>query len=205
MAKKIKSFTVDEEIYNSLINKLKDRNIETSISSLLNKYLKELLDYIEAIEEELKKSKEYTVPISFIINSLGDLYSFDVFKQQGKSEKRKLLKENIEKWQKKYDEDKESKTPLTLNPAEYREYKAIEKEYGINDAIKFLFKVLSKQVKMRRELTDEEYMAEENAIGSGFSKYRKEKIVPQFDKIDKHLDKFFKGFEIRVKEEPAKK
>ncbi|MDD5009606.1 MAG: hypothetical protein PHU49_13130 [Syntrophorhabdaceae bacterium] len=205
MAKKIKSFTVDEEIYNSLINKFKDRNIETSISFLLNKHLKELLDYIEAIEEELKKSKEHTVPVSFIINSLGDLPNFDVFKQQGKSEKRKLLKENIEKWQKKYDEEKEEKTSLTLNPAEYREYKAIEKEYGINDAIKFLFKVLSKQVKMRRELTDEEYMAEENAIGSGFSKYRKEKIVPQFDKIDKHLDKFFKGFEIRVKEEPAKK
>lgn len=205
MAKAIKSFTVNKEAYDSLINKFRDKNIEISLSHLLNKYIKELLDYIETIEEELKKSKEYTVPVSFIINSLGDLPNFDVFKQQGESEKRKLLKENIDKWQKKYNEEKEEKTPLTLNPDEYREYKAIEKEYGINDAIKFLFRVLSKEVKMRRELSDEEYKAEENAIGSGFRAYRKEKIVPKFDKIDKHLDKFFKEYEIRVIEKPSKK
>jgi Mn-containing catalase len=205
MAKAIKSFTVDKETYDSLINKLKDKNVETSISFLLNKYLKELLDYIEAVEEELKKWKEYTVPVSFIINSLKDLPNFDAFRQQGETERRKLLKENIDKWQKKFNEAQEEKTPLMLNPDEYKEYKAIEKEYGINDAIKFLFKVLSKQVKMRRELTDEEYKAEENAIGSGFRAYRKEKIVPKFDKIDKHLDKFFKEYEIRVIEKPSKK
>jgi hypothetical protein len=60
-------------------------------------------------------------------------------------------------------------------------------------------------MRMRRELTDEEYKAEKNAIGSGFREYREEKLIPKFDNIDRHLDKFFKEYEIRVIEKPDKK
>lgn len=205
MAKKIKTFTVDEEVYNSLIGKLKDKDVDVNISFLLNKYLKEYLDYIEIVEEELKQSKEYSVPVSSIINALGNLHNFDIYNQQSEAEKKILLKENINKWQKQYDEVKHEKTSLTLNGDEYKEYKAIEKKYGINDAIKFLFKVLSRQTLKLRELTVEEYKATEKEIGPDFREYRKNVIVPKFDKIDKHLDMFFKEFEIKVVEKPEKK
>jgi hypothetical protein len=67
MAKKIKSFTVDDETYRQLVSKFKNYNPETSISLFLNNRLKELLDYIEDIEKG-NKENSFSVPMSFVIN-----------------------------------------------------------------------------------------------------------------------------------------
>jgi hypothetical protein len=66
MAKKIKTFTVDEGIYNGLIAKFKENKVEVSVSLYLNNCLKDLLRYLEFIEKELRRAG-YTVPMNFVI------------------------------------------------------------------------------------------------------------------------------------------
>ncbi len=68
--KKIKTFTVDEEVYNAVVAMFRESGAEVSVSHFLDKCLKELLDYLSVIERQRKKSPEkYTAPLSYIIES----------------------------------------------------------------------------------------------------------------------------------------
>lgn len=69
MAKKIKSFTVDEEIYNRLVSMFKKYGAKTSISLYLNNKLEEMLAYLEEIEQA-KRGNKSTVPMSFVIDEM---------------------------------------------------------------------------------------------------------------------------------------
>ena len=66
--KKIKAFSVDEGTYNGLIEMFKKSGAETSLSYFVDKCLKDLHRYLKMIEEEKKKSDQYNVPMSFIID-----------------------------------------------------------------------------------------------------------------------------------------
>ena len=48
--KKIKSFTMDEEPYEALFGMFKGNYVDVSLSYCLNKYIKEFLRYVEAIQ-----------------------------------------------------------------------------------------------------------------------------------------------------------
>jgi hypothetical protein len=67
MAKKIKSFTVDEDIYNRLISMFKKYKAETSISEYLSNELKGLLWNLEDIEKGIKEMN-YSIPMQFVID-----------------------------------------------------------------------------------------------------------------------------------------
>jgi len=67
MAKKIKSFTVDEDTYNQLISMFKKYKSETSISEYLNNKLKGLLWNLEDIEKGIKEMN-YSIPMQFVID-----------------------------------------------------------------------------------------------------------------------------------------
>ncbi len=67
MAKKIKSFTVNEDTYNRLISMFKKYKAETSISEFLNNKLEGLLGYFEDIEKGIKEMK-YSIPMQFAID-----------------------------------------------------------------------------------------------------------------------------------------
>jgi hypothetical protein len=67
MAKQIKSFTVDDEIYRRLVSKFKKYKPETSVSLFLNNRLNELLDFIEDVEKGMKKYS-FSIPMSFVID-----------------------------------------------------------------------------------------------------------------------------------------
>lgn len=69
MAKKVKSFNVDEAAYNSMIALLKEYEAEASISSFLDKYLRELLAYFKTLEGELSDHEEYKDIMRFIIDA----------------------------------------------------------------------------------------------------------------------------------------
>jgi len=69
MAKKIKSFTVDEDIYNRLVKMFKKYKAETSISMYLNNEIKYLLEQLEDLEEGIKEWN-YTIPMSYIIDTM---------------------------------------------------------------------------------------------------------------------------------------
>jgi len=72
MAKKIKTFTVDENVYSSVVKLFKKSGAEVSISLFLNNCLEELLVLLQEVDRELKDTPEYTVPLSFIIKSIID-------------------------------------------------------------------------------------------------------------------------------------
>jgi hypothetical protein len=69
MPKKIKSFTVDEEVYNSLVAIFKRYKTGVSISLYVNKMLKRLLADLKETEDGLKNSS-VTVPMDYIINKI---------------------------------------------------------------------------------------------------------------------------------------
>jgi hypothetical protein len=68
--KQIKTFSVDEDIYNELVEIFRKSESEVSLSSFVDKCLKDLHRYIKHIEKNMKKSNRYTVPMSFIIGEV---------------------------------------------------------------------------------------------------------------------------------------
>jgi len=70
MAKKVKSFNVDEVAYNSMVALLKEYDTEASISSTLDKCLKELLHYFKTMQTELGKDEERKEIMRFIIDRM---------------------------------------------------------------------------------------------------------------------------------------
>lgn len=66
MAKKIKSFTVDEDVYNRLVKMFKKYEAATSISMYLNNKLTGLIQNLELLEREFK-SENVSVPMSYVI------------------------------------------------------------------------------------------------------------------------------------------
>lgn len=76
--KKIKSFTLDEEPYEALFGLFKGNYVDVSLSYCLNKYIKELLRYVEAIQGEMERTGEYTMPMSFVIETIARRPIFQV-------------------------------------------------------------------------------------------------------------------------------
>jgi hypothetical protein len=71
MKKKIKSFTLDGEIYDSLVAIFKKHKVEGSLSLFVHNSLKELLTYITEIKKELEiRRHDYNVPLSYIIEEI---------------------------------------------------------------------------------------------------------------------------------------
>jgi hypothetical protein len=69
--KKIKTFTVDEETYNSLVLMFKEYDAEVSVSYYVNACLKDLLNYLKTLDDLRKQEKEtYSVPMSYVIDTI---------------------------------------------------------------------------------------------------------------------------------------
>jgi hypothetical protein len=107
MAKKIKSFTVDEDVYNRLVSIFKVNRAETSISLYLNNNLKSLLELLEDLEKGIKEMN-YSIPMSYIIDEIvkNSEYSGRLSSEPYEEE---LLVSDLEMalndWQKSYDAD----------------------------------------------------------------------------------------------------
>jgi hypothetical protein len=69
MAKKIKSFTVDEDAYNRLVSIFKQSGAETSISMYLNNQVKWLVEHLEDLQKGIDEMK-YSVPMSYVIDRI---------------------------------------------------------------------------------------------------------------------------------------
>ncbi len=71
MRKKVKSFTLDGGIYDSLGAILKEHKVEGSLSLFVHNSIKEFLKYITGIKEELKiRQHTFNVPLSYIIDEI---------------------------------------------------------------------------------------------------------------------------------------
>ena len=56
--KKIKTFTVDEDIYNALVSMFKEYGADVSISYYLDGCLKDLLKYLRTLDDLRKREPE---------------------------------------------------------------------------------------------------------------------------------------------------
>ena len=76
--KKIKTFSVDEDIYKYLTSLFKEEGVEVSLSYYVDKCMKNLADYVETLEGIRAKSEEYSLPLSFIINTVAREPKFSI-------------------------------------------------------------------------------------------------------------------------------
>jgi hypothetical protein len=105
MAKKIKSFTVDVDIYNGLMEKFKENKVEVSVSLYLNNCLKNLLGYLEFIEKKLSQHG-YTVPMDFVIKEMVEFPHIGIPGEGREPEDAKLiLRMELDKWENDYEAD----------------------------------------------------------------------------------------------------
>lgn len=65
--RKIKTFNVDEDVYNKLLGMFKKYGVNASLSSFVNNCLKELITNLEEVEQLLQKDPSFKVPMSFVI------------------------------------------------------------------------------------------------------------------------------------------
>jgi len=100
--KKIKTFSVDEDVYNELVLMFKENQAESSLSFYVDNSLKIFLHSIKRLFLE-KKKDTYTVPMSFIIDSMVRskyLTSIDVIEPEDSVEAAKM---EMKEWQNRYE------------------------------------------------------------------------------------------------------
>lgn len=68
--RKIKTFNVDEDVYNGLLSMFKKYEINASLSSFVNNCLAELLTHLQDVEAIKKKYPESKLPMSFVISEM---------------------------------------------------------------------------------------------------------------------------------------
>lgn len=198
--KKVKSFTIDEGPYNELFTMFKENYVDVSLSFCLNKYIKELALYLQAVRRELSSEEGYTVPMSFVIETVTREPIFQVpedrlIGESGES----ALRTEVGELQKKYDAyTKKGGAPVAteIRSAELDTMTAIVK------LAKVVAKAVAKEVKERRELTDDEYIElVRREGGKPLHKAVRERLAPAINKIDPDLkDLFGKSKSKRKKE-----
>jgi hypothetical protein len=182
MAKKVKSFAVDEEIYEAVFGMFKQNYVDVNISYCLNKYLKELLSYLQAIEGELKRNSELDVPMSFVIESVTrePLFSFlDSTPAQGMNES--PLQIRVKEFQRKYDTD------VKKYPEQAAKYdiNAIDGNVPSSKFLKAIVKSVIEELTTLGKLPDDRYTEIVREVGGkGLQKKIREDIAPKFAKID---------------------
>lgn len=184
MRKKAKSFAVEEEQYDKLFKLFRENYVEISISYCINKYIKEFLEYLNLVQSELKRDSSYTVPMTYIIETVAREPVFKKFDTES------AIKEEVKELQKKYE------TYIRKNP---EKESAFDKDSIVKDGsfLKYL-KVIMKMIvveetKEGRELTDDEIVdLFGRSGGKGLQKYVREDLAPKLESI-KSITKKKKG------------
>ncbi|MBA4390620.1 MAG: hypothetical protein C0399_06765 [Syntrophus sp. (in: bacteria)] len=187
MAKKVKSFAVDEEIYEAVSGMFKQNYVDVNISYCLNKYLKELLTYLRAIENELNRTPELDVTMSFIIDSITRNPLFEVLDSTpapGMAES--PLRARVLEFQGKYD------TNVKKYPDQVAKYDvgAIDDNVPSAKVIKYIVKAVIEELTTKGPVPDDRHteLARETG-GKSLQKKFREKIVPVLNKIDPVIEK----------------
>lgn len=68
--RKIKTFNVEEDIYNDLLKTFKRHRVKASLSTFVNNCLRDLMTYIKELEQARKSAPSFKVPMSFVIGKL---------------------------------------------------------------------------------------------------------------------------------------
>jgi len=115
MVKKIKSFTVEEDVYDALVKIFKDSGTDASVSLFVNKCLKELSVILENVDKVLGESKQYTVPMSYVIKSIVERNEILGIGKDIPDEFESKFELMIREWQEEY-EAKQQNIPVEFIP-----------------------------------------------------------------------------------------
>jgi len=184
MRKTAKSFAVEEEQYEKLFKLFRENYVEVSISYCVNRYIREFLEYLSAIQTALQKGSSYTVPMTYIIEMVAREPIFKKFDTEAG------VIEEVKELQKKYE------TYIRKNPDKETEFDkdSIVKDGSFFKYLKAIMKmIVVEETKLGRELTDDEMvdMFRESG-GKGLQKYIREDIGPKIERI-KGITKRKKG------------
>jgi len=177
MRKKAKSFAVEEETYTQLSEIFKENYVEVSISYCINKYMKDLLEYLQSIKSSLKDNVSFTVPLAFIIENVARDTLFKKF------DSKQVVQEEIERYQEIYN------VYTKKNPDKVQDYdvESINAELQYTKFAKVLFKAQWQEMKLGRELTDDEYRdLILSTGGKELAKGIRTKAKPFVQKIEKY-------------------
>jgi hypothetical protein len=182
MPKKVKSFALEEEIYEDVSTLFKENYVDVNISYCVNKYLKELQSYLRAIEKELKGSSTFDVPMSYIIEQVTREPIFPLWGTTavpGMTES--PLHSRVAEFQGKYDIN------VKKYPDQVVKYdvSAIDDNVPSSQVIKFIVKAVIEQLTTKGPLSvDRGGEIAREIGGKGLEKKLREKVVPAFDRID---------------------
>jgi len=177
MRKKAKSFAVEEQTYTQLSEIFKENYVEVSISYCINKFMKDLLEYLESIKGGLKENVLFTVPLAFIIENVARDTLFKKF------DTKQSIEEEIEQYQQIYN------VYTKKHPDKVQDYdiENINAELQYTKFAKLLFKAQWQEMKLGRELTDDEFRELGMSIGGKeFVKGIRTKVKPLVQKIEKY-------------------
>jgi hypothetical protein len=181
MPKKVKSFAMEEHPYEELFQMFKDSYAEVNISYCLNKYVKDLYRYLNPIQEKLKKSTEYNVPMSFIIETTA---REPLFKYLDETTSEGMIKSSLTKelqnLQEKYDEH------IKKNPSanQANDIEGLAKKYPIGSLIAYYAKMMVEDTKNLGNTPDDRFReAALEAGGKELVEFIK-RIAPIMDKYN---------------------
>jgi len=173
--KKVKSFTMDEGPYEALFGMFKANYVDVSLSYCLNKYIKELLRYLEAIQGEMNRTGQYTMPMSFVIETVARKPIFQVpeDKLSAGSEESPLMAE-VKDLQREYDRYNK-KGGAEVDEAQSRELDTMTEMLKF---AKVVAKVAAREI-TGHKLTDDEYIEMfRKEGGKPLQKAVRERLVP---------------------------
>ena len=188
MAKKVKSFALEEDIYEKLSTKFKENYVDVTISYCLNKYLKEFLKYLETIQEAINESL-YTIPMAFVIESVARESLFKILEKEPRpGELESSLQAELDELQRKYDAHIKRNPSMAIDFASSK----LEKDFPITTVLGYIGKALAKEIR-GRNLTDDQYIELIREVGGKeFQKYLREKAGPAVDKYNPNISEIIK-------------
>ncbi len=167
MRKKVKSFALEDGPYEKLFDMFKENYIEISISYCINKYIKEFLEYLKSIQNELNKDRSVTVPMSFIIETVARQPVFKRFESEI------AIKDEVKGMQRRYENfiRKNPELDAELNN------NSTEKNGSLVASLVKIFKsVLVEEIQQGRDLTDDEIVEVTRRFSNkGLQKYIRDK------------------------------
>jgi hypothetical protein len=176
MRKKVRSFALEEEPYEKLLDKFRDNFVDINISYCVNRYIKEFLEYLESVEKILQNDS-YTVPMAFIIETIARDAIFKKFDSD------LLIKEEVEQLQQKYN------VYIKKNPEKVQEYdnKNVSDELQYSKFAQLTLKMAWEEKKAGRDITNDEFYDLAKQIGGkDFIKALRTKVKPFSEKLEKY-------------------
>jgi hypothetical protein len=181
MPKKVKSFAMEEGPYEELFRMFKDSDTEINISYCMNKYVKDLLRYLKPINQALKDSSNYNVPMAFIIDTKArePLFKFlDGDPSPGAGES--SLSQELRELQGKYDEHIKKNPPVRRDTVD-----ELGKHVPIGAFAKLIAKMMVEDAKNLGKTPDDRFREAAREIGGEeLIQFMRDRLAPALERID---------------------